>query len=255
MQQLVVIDCFAEGIKLHRAGYTIVAIDVIRATTTAVTVRARGQRCFAVASVEAAWELAKTLDHPLLVGEIAGTKPEGFALNNSPAGLAARADSSRPVILLSSSGTQLICEAAKCAETHLACFRNYSGAARVVRHHSRVAVIGAGNRGEFREEDQMCCAWVGAELIKSGFKAQDRRTAEIVARWSETPPSACLVSKSVTYLRRSGQLSDLDFILSHIDDLNAGFRVNGDEIEMLSPADSRDGEALEAAATRVSLTA
>jgi 2-phosphosulfolactate phosphatase len=255
MQRLVVIDCFADGMKLRRAGYAIVAIDVIRATTTAVTVRAAGRRCFAVSSLEAAWRLAKNLDDPLLVGEIEGRKPEGFDMNNSPAELALHAEPARPVILLSSSGTRLICEAAKCAETYLACFRNYSYAARAVRRHPRVAVIGAGSRGEFREEDQMCCAWVSAELIKAGYRAQDRRTAELVARWSAAPPNACLVSKSVAYLRRSGQLNDLDFVLNHIDDLPAAFAVRDREVKMLGPADRRNRKPLEALDAGVKLTA
>ena len=29
---------------------------------------------------------------------------------------------------------------------------------------TRVAVIGAGSKGEFREEDQICCAWIAAGL-------------------------------------------------------------------------------------------
>src|SRR5262249_2168924 len=137
------------------------------------------------------FQLAQRLHDPLLVGELQGEMPSDFHMNNSPAALAARADIFRPVVLLSSSGTGLMHEAGKCAAAYLACFRNYSCAARFVRGHPRVAVIGAGSRGEFREEDQMCCAWVAAELINAGYEPKDMRTVQIVERWRDAPPSAC----------------------------------------------------------------
>jgi phosphosulfolactate phosphohydrolase-like enzyme len=81
---------------------------------------------------------------------------------------------------------------------------------------ARVAVIGAGTRGEFREEDQMCCAWIAARLVEAGYVAQNASTRALIGRWRAEPAQACLESKSVDYLRRTRQLEDLDFILSHI---------------------------------------
>src|SRR5215216_6897914 len=113
MDRVVAIDCFAESLMRYRAGYVaIVAVDVIRATTTAVTGVALNRRCFPVPSLEAAVPLAARLDNPLLVGELGGNMPYGFDLNNSPAALAERDDVGRPMILLSTSGTRLLGEAA-----------------------------------------------------------------------------------------------------------------------------------------------
>src|SRR5215831_1412696 len=152
MKKTVVINCFPESARLYRHGYAVVAIDVIRATTTAVTVAARGWRCYPVPSLEAARALAGRLEHPLLVGDIHGVQPDGFDLNNSPAELTLHQDHSRPVVLLSSSGTKLIHEAAGCEAVYLACFRNHSVLAGYqTQRHTRVAVIGAGSKGEFRE--------------------------------------------------------------------------------------------------------
>jgi 2-phosphosulfolactate phosphatase len=232
MTKTVVIDCFPESVERYRTGFAIVAIDVIRATTTAVTVVAAGRRCFVAPSAEAAFRLAWTLDNPLLVGELRGEKPSGFDMNNSPAELAVRSDILRPVVLLSSSGTRLMHEAGKCQAAYLACFRNYAFAARFVRHHSRVAVIGAGSRGQFRDEDQMCCAWVGAELIKAGYEPKDTTTAEIIGRWRDVQASACGTGSSAKYLVRSNQARDLEFILTHVNDLEAAFLLNRDEVVM-----------------------
>jgi 2-phosphosulfolactate phosphatase len=91
-------------------------------------------------------------------------------------------------------------------------------------------VIGAGSRKEFREEDQMCCAWIAEELINAGYQAESRQTDEIVERWSGAPPEACLEGNSARYLRRTGQLRDLEFVLQHINDVECAFVMSDDEV-------------------------
>ena len=234
MVQSVVIDCFPSSVHRYRATHAIVAIDVIRATTTAVTAVTLGRRCLPVESLATAFQTATRLTSPILVGELGGRMPEGFDLTNSPAQLALRSDISRPAILLSTSGTQLICAAAGCQAVYLACFRNCASLSRyLLGRHSRIAVIGAGGQNEFREEDQMCCALIAEQLIKGGYEPENHETLEMVKRWSGAPPSACTKGKSAAYLRSSGQLNDLEFILSHINDVNAVFKMDRDEIVML----------------------
>ena len=101
MRRTVVIDCFDQSLQAYRNGYAIVAVDVIRATTTAVTAVARGRRCYPVPSIEAAVALARKLPEPLLAGELGGSMPYGFDLNNSPADLEVRTDVHRAEIELS----------------------------------------------------------------------------------------------------------------------------------------------------------
>lgn len=229
----VVIDCFPESVARYRSGYAVVAVDVIRATTTAISAAATGRRCFAVPTVEAARKLAAKLGNALLVGEQKGDLPPGFDLNNSPTLLTGRTDIDRPAILLSSSGTILCHQASLCDAAFLACFRNYhSVAAHLAETFSKVAVIGAGSRGDFRIEDQMCCAWIAEALVQIGYAPADRETAECIRRWSNVPPDACARGKSAAYLRDSGQLQDLDFILDHVADLSAAFMMRGNEVVM-----------------------
>src|SRR5215467_8428007 len=121
MRKTVVIDCFPESMQSYRDGYAIVAVDVIRATTTAVTAVAHGRKCYPVPSLEAAVPLAAKLTNPLLVGELGGSMPYGFDLNNSPAELAIRTDIHRPMLLLSTSGTRLICGAVESQAMYVAC--------------------------------------------------------------------------------------------------------------------------------------
>jgi 2-phosphosulfolactate phosphatase len=241
MQKTVVIDCFPESISLYRKGYAVVAVDVIRATTTAVTAVALGRRCFPVSSTDAAFALAAKLDHPLLVGELGGDVPQGFEMNNSPALLVRRADLARPVILLSSSGSKLIEAAGGCEARYLACFRNFASVANHLLRHPRVAVLGARSRGEFREEDQMCCAWIAGRLLEEGYQAENQETTDIVDRWRGVPPSACADGHSALYLKRTGQAEDLDFVLTRINDLDAVCSVRDGEVVMAASESAEAG--------------
>ncbi len=231
MRKTFVIDCFPDSARKYQRGYAVVAVDVIRATTMAITSVALGRRCFPVPSLEAAKKMAASLPHSVLAGEVAGDQPEGFEMTNSPAELSLRRDPSRPLVLLSTSGTRLIFLADGADSIYLACFRNYEAVARYLTgHHDRVAIIGAGSRGEFREEDQMCCAWIGQSLAAAGYAAESEGTAELVERWRGLPPEACANGNSAKYLARTGYLKDLDFILEHVNDLHSAFRMEGNEV-------------------------
>ena len=228
----VAIDVFPESAATYRRTHAIVAVDVIRATTTAVTAAAAGRRCFPVPTIEAALAVAAVLEAPLLAGELGGNMPFGFDMTNSPAEVHARGDTGRPMVLLSSSGTALIHEAAGAEAVYLGCLRNVSALVRYLAgRHSRVAVIGAGTRGEFREEDQACCALIAGGLMAAGYAAEGELTRTIVERWQKEPADGWLASKSVDYLRRSNQLRDLEFIVAHQDDLDQVHALEDGELQ------------------------
>jgi 2-phosphosulfolactate phosphatase len=230
MTNCIVIDCFPDSVTKYLDTHALVVIDVIRATTTAVTGVSLGRRIFPVKSTDEAFVLAKSLENPLLAGELGGNVPYGFDLTNSPVQVSALTaipsgkytDVSRPIILLSSSGTQLIKNAATGGgAVYIACFRNISAVAdHLAGRHQRIAIIGAGTRGQFRREDQMCCAWVAEKLIKRGYIPETKKTEEIISRWSKANPEDVRGGRSEDYLRRTGQIHDLEFILSHFDDLD-----------------------------------
>jgi 2-phosphosulfolactate phosphatase len=231
------ICCFAEGVHDYAGGMAFVAVDVIRATTTAVTAIVMGRECYFAPTLEAAFDMASRLPNALLAGEIGGDMPVGFDLTNSPAQLAIRSDVSRPLVLLSSTGTRLMHEIGHSDSAYLACFRNFSATIDcLVKDHDAVTLIGAGTRGEFREEDQMCCSWIADGLIKSGFDPVDEMTLRLVERWRSAPPDAFLTSASVAYLHRSGQLHDLEFILSHFDDVDTAGKVSANKITPVAVA-------------------
>ena len=79
----------------------------------------------------------------------------------------------------------------------------------------------------------MCCAWIARGLMWHGYQAENASTRERVNRWNNAPTAAGFVGHSVDYLRRTGQLRDLDFILGHLDDLNAIFSLREGQIAMI----------------------
>jgi len=231
VSETVAIDFSPERATTHGEGAAIIAVDVIRATTTAVTGVVQGRECYPVPSLEVAVPLAARLDNPLLVGELGGNRPYGFDLTNSPYELAHRTDVERPMILLSTSGTRLIAAPPRAEHVYVACLRNWRAQARwMVGRHERVVVLGAGTRGEFREEDQLCCAWIARDLVEAGYAPHDERTRKLIRRWSEEPVEGLLVSKSVTYLRETEQEDDLDFVMTHVDDVDRVFEMRGNRL-------------------------
>ncbi len=230
MKKTVIIDSFPESVELYKRTYAVVAVDVIRASTTIVTALSTGRRCFPVPTIEAARVVSARLSKPLWAGEISGEIPPGFEMNNSPAELARRPDIGRPLILLSSSGTRLIHLLRDAAAAYVGCFRNDVCLARhLAEHHPHVAIIGAGSRGDFREEDQMGCARIARELFKFGYRPETPRTEEIVEIWGSKKLDAIVNGRSADYLRRSGQEEDLSFVLNHLDDLDLVAKICGDE--------------------------
>lgn len=221
MKGTVIIDSLPESALRYRDNYAIVVVDVIRATTVATTAVSMGRRVFPAKTTDAACVIAASLNDPLLAGELGGNKPYGFHMTNSPAELAVREDVHRPMVIVSSSGTQLLINSVGSNAIYLACFRNFSAVARHINgRHERVAILGAGTRGQFRREDQMGCAWVAEKLIKAGYASGTQHTDDIVSRWHNVSVEEIRSGKSAEYLVNSGQQADLEFVLTHIDDLD-----------------------------------
>jgi 2-phosphosulfolactate phosphatase len=184
-----------------------------------------------VPSLEAAVPLAARLDNPLLVGELGGNMPFGFHLQNSPAEMDRPVELDRPVILLSTSGTGMLCAAAERATTYAACLRNARAQARrLIERHEHVLLFAGESRGEFREEDRLCCGRIARDLLAAGFEPRSVLVEEIVKHWGDAPDDAFLEGHSVGYLTKTGQYHDVEFILGHIDDLDSVYALSGGEI-------------------------
>ncbi|TMK97754.1 MAG: 2-phosphosulfolactate phosphatase [Actinobacteria bacterium] len=225
------IGCFHEHLPTVAPECAVVAIDVIRASTTAVTAVAAGQRLYPAGSIEAAVRLAADLDRPLLAGELGGVQPYGFDMQNSPAEMEGLQGSYRPIILLSTSGTRLMMEAAGRGVCHVSCLRNAGAEARrLAQAGTHALILGADSRGDFREEDQLCAARIGRVLVECGYSVADRLTEEVLERWGDAPDDAFLEGRSARYLRETSQERDLEFVLAHVEDLTSVFVIEDRQV-------------------------
>ena len=235
------IEVFLEELDAYPPDAVVIGVDVIRSTTTAITSIASGRRCYVAANLDEVAHLQPLLEQPLLVGELGGNMPYGFDLNNSPVAIAALGDPGRPAILLSTSGTRLLRTASSAhPSTLVACLRNWEAqAAELLRMRpADVVLLGAGTRGEFRDEDQLCCAWIAGPLLDGGYDADDE-TRRIVDTWRGAPADAITEGRSARYLRDSGQLDDLAFILEHVSDLGTTYEMRGNEVVARTGATTR----------------
>ena len=212
----VVIDVFPSSVERYVEDHAIVAIDVIRATTMAVTALALGRRCLIARDLDDAFALKAACHPALLAGELGGDQPDGFDLNNSPTELLTRQGDRMPLVMLSSSGTALMTQASRSkVGAYVACLRNLEAVASYLAgRHPRVAVIGAGSRGTFREEDQLGCARLADRLLSVGYRAGPE-TLRLVEQWRDAPSEAWTNGDSAAYLHRTNQSHDLDFVVDY----------------------------------------
>ena len=220
------VSCFAEHAQpafAPAAGVT-VCVDVFRATTTAVTAVTRGRRCIPVGSLEEGLPVAAALDRPLLVGELGGSMPvrlrppEQPRRDRRPAG---RVAARHAALDLGDAAPDSGCGGRPGLRRLPAELVGDGASMWPAPPVTASTVVGAGTRGEFREEDQLCCAWIAARLIGAGFAPADAATAALVERWRDADVAEITRGKSAAYLRDTGQSHDIDFVLAHVDDVGA----------------------------------
>jgi 2-phosphosulfolactate phosphatase len=226
---VVVIDSLPSSAAKYVKDWTIVVVDVIRFTTTAATALSIGRTVYPARSVDEAVAMAAQLKDALLAGELGGNVPYGFDLTNSPVQVMALRQipcgtftaATRPIVLVSSSGAQLLMNSLSAANVYLGCLRNITPLVEhLTRRHDKVAVLGAGTRGQFRREDQLCCSWIAERLVEKGFECGDDATRGLVEKWHGASTEVIREGKSADYLRRTGQVHDLEFVLHYQEDLS-----------------------------------
>jgi hypothetical protein len=70
-------------------------------------------------------------------------------------------------------------------------------------------------------------------LIERGFESEDLRTTEIISRWHEADPSLLTWGNSAAHLRRANRAGDVDFAITHYDDLPIVCRAQESEVKVV----------------------
>jgi len=216
----VAIDSVLESPARHSPCDAVVLIDVICDTTTLVTAAAQERAVYPAASASAALFLGRELREPLLAADEDEAWRPGFELRNSPAALAGRSDR-RPFVLACGTGATLAASGLFWPEVYLVCLRNLTATARrLALRHRRVLVLDGAHEGDIRCEDRLAAAHLARALVDAGYEADGLGTRETIERWGAADSSLLSWGRSAEELRSRGQHEDLDFVLSHTDDLN-----------------------------------
>lgn len=136
-------------------GRTVIAIDVIRATSSIVEAMANGARAiFPTASVEEAIKLGSSLDRSetLLCGERKGLPIEGFDLGNSPSEYGSDAVQGKQLVMTTTNGTRALLAGEGADRVIAASFLNLSAVVEDVRGQD-LAIICAGKEDRFSLDD------------------------------------------------------------------------------------------------------
>lgn len=147
---------------------TVVAIDVMRAFTTAAFALAAGARDIVpVGTVEQALELRARFPDALLIGEVDGYPIEGFDFGNSPSAFVGQNLSGRRLIQRTSAGTQGLVRSLKAEALFAGSLVCAAATARVIARSAPAAVTLVATGvfpGRDGDEDSACADYLAALL-------------------------------------------------------------------------------------------
>lgn len=219
-ERTVAIDAVSESPVRHPTCDAIVLIDVICDTTTLITGVAQHRKVYPAASAPAALFMAQKLEEPLLAaGESEAWRP-GFEISDSPAQLAARDDHS-PLVFYCGTGATVAANHFFWPDVYFVCLRNISATARHVSlRHRNVLILDANHDGDARCEDRIAAGRLAAALVDLGFEPSGLTTRETIQRWGRVDVGLAAWGRSAEDLRHRRRGADLEFVLSHVDDLD-----------------------------------
>jgi 2-phosphosulfolactate phosphatase len=169
------------------AGRVCVVLDILRASSTLVTLLDHGAAPVYVAgSIEGARALAGDRGdaaaaalRPLLCGEVGGLPPPGFDYGNSPTELAAMALRGRPVVLATSNGTRALAALVAAPAVLVGCLLNASAVvthglalARTLGADLTLVCAGDANGTEFSLEDALAAGYLVERALAAAHPAE-----------------------------------------------------------------------------------
>lgn len=154
------------------AGWTGVAVDVLRATSTLTVARANGAAAVVpFADPAAALAFRSGRDDVLACGERGGRIVPGFDLGNSPFEYDAGRVRGRTLAFASTNGSFAMRALANCSARRLGSFAGASALLAALAGAGDVRIVCAGKEGAFALEDAACAGWIAAGLVARGWAA------------------------------------------------------------------------------------
>lgn len=151
-----------------------VVVDVIRASTSLVSLAERGATPIYIASdVSSARAAAAGRDEVVLAGEEGGLAPAGFDYGNSPVELSRAEVARRPVVFVTTNGTAAIRAVERAAAILIGALRNGTAVCGEAWQMARqrdadIAIVCAGREQAFGIDDAYCAGFLVNRLLELG---------------------------------------------------------------------------------------
>ncbi len=200
-------------------GQVCIVVDVIRASTTLVTMVERGARQVCIAGdVASARQAAAAHEGALLAGEAEGLAPPGFAYGNSPVELSRVPLAGRTVVFVTTNGTAAI-RAVRDADSMLVgALRNGAAVSREAWEAAKalgddLTIVCAGREGAFGIDDAYCAGYLVQCLLQMGSPDLTDAAAAAARLYRSEPDALALFSQSAAgrNVVRLGLTADVPF--------------------------------------------
>ncbi|MCH8897062.1 MAG: 2-phosphosulfolactate phosphatase [Chloroflexi bacterium] len=168
----------------QEAEGTVIIIDVFRAFTTAAIAFDRGaSRITLVAEIEEALELQQKGIGDVLMGEVDGERPEGFDYGNSPYEVSQVNFTGKSVVQSTRAGTVGVAAAGNADTIYLGSFAVADATVKAILRDqpSVVSIIGMGNQGRSRADEDEHCALYLRNLLEGRNPDPDAVRALVMA--------------------------------------------------------------------------
>jgi 2-phosphosulfolactate phosphatase len=194
---------------------TVLVVDVLRATTTALVYLERGAEALHLVA-DLGQALEQRREGAILAGERGGLPPVGFDLGNSPLEAEQWRFDNQIVVMSTSNGTaaaDLACQSGQ--RVFLACLRNAHAAARRARERAaeEVAILCAGSDGRVGLDDIYTAGVLTEYLLAFGEWQLDdgARIALTVRRQFADPLEPLRLSRAAGHLHNIGLDADVHY--------------------------------------------
>jgi len=223
-----------------------VVVDVLRASTSLVTLVERGAGPIHIAtSVAAARESPVARAGAVLAGEQEGVAPPGFDFGNSPVELARAPVRGRPVVFVTTNGTAAIQAVRRLGPVLVGAMRNATAVAAEAwaaaqASASDLTIVCAGREGGFGFDDAYCAGVLVSRLLPLGTLELTDGAAAALQLFRAEPDAEAVFTRSAAgqNVIRLGLGADVAFCAAR--DRSTAVPRLGRELRMLEEEGARE---------------
>lgn len=187
-ERRVVVALVPGAVNAAGPGWTGVAVDVLRATSTLSRARANGAaRIVPYAETAAALAHRDTEPGTLACGERDGRIVPGFDLGNSPFEYTPERVAGRTLAFASTNGSRAMLALAGCGRRLLGAFVTAHAVLAALADAPSITIACAGKLGEPSAEDTAFAGWLCARLAENGWTLANESATHAAATTPRTP--------------------------------------------------------------------